>query len=88
MSRAEILKDLGISSRNTLDRLRLTLVKSSITSFVGKLPDEKVKAIVVELKLPRHSREGPRCRGALVKYYLDNKDQQAQIRDMQQGAGV
>ena len=74
MSRAEILKDLGISSRNTLDKLRLTLVKASITCFVGKLPDENVKAIVVELKLPRYSRESTRVRGALVKYYLDNKD--------------
>ena len=82
MTRAEILKCLGISSRNTLGQLRLTLVKASITCFVGKLPDEKVKAIVVQLKLPRYSRKSSRMRGALVKYYLDNKDQQAQIRDM------
>ena len=82
MTRAEILKCLGISSRNTLGQLRLTLVKASITCFVGKLPDENVKAIVVQLKLPRYSRESTRMRGALVKYYLDNKDQQAQIRDM------
>ena len=81
MTRAEILKCLGISSRNTLGQLRLTLVKASITCFVGKLPDEKVKAIVVQLKLPRYSRKSSRMRGALVKYYLDNKDQQAQIRD-------
>ena len=82
MSRADILKCLGSKSRNALHKLRTQLLKASITSFVEKMSEEKVKAVVVQLKLPRYSREKARCRGAIVRHYLENGNQQDQIRAM------
>ena len=81
-SRADIMNFLGIKTKNTLKQLRVNLVKSSITSFVEKMPVEKVTTIVVHLKLPRYSQEKARCKGALVRHFMENEDQQAEIRTM------
>ena len=82
MSRAAILKCLGIESKQNLDKLRKNLLNSSITTFVKNLAEDKVIEVVLHLKLPRRSQIRTRCRGSLIKYYLEHKDQQAQIRDM------
>ena len=82
MSRAAILKCLGIESKQTLDKLRRSLLNSSVTTFVKNLAEDKVIEVVLRLKLPRKSRERTRCRGSLIKHYLEHKDQQAQIRDL------
>ena len=81
MSRPAILKLLGIESKQNLDKLRRNLLNSSINTFVKNLAEDKVIEVVLHLKLPRKSRERARCRGSLIKHYLENKDQQAQIRD-------
>ena len=57
MSKDEILRSLGIRSKNTLSQLRITMLKFSITCFVNKLTDDEVKAVVMNLKLPRYSQE-------------------------------
>ena len=44
MSRTDILKTLGSNSRNALGKLKAQLLKSSITSFVEKMPVLQVKA--------------------------------------------
>ena len=76
------MKCFGKESKQNLNKLRRKLLISSLTSFVKNMSEDKVVEVLVQLKLPSKSRERARCRGALVKYYLDNKDQQAQIRDM------
>ena len=53
MSRAAILKCLGIESKQTLDRLRKNLLNNSITTFVKNLAEDKVIEVVLHLKLPR-----------------------------------
>ena len=74
MSRPEILKCLGIESKQTLNQLRRNLLNSSITTYVKNLAEDKVREVVLHLKLPRKSRERARCRGSLIKHYLENKD--------------
>ena len=80
MSKAEILQVLGYKSKNTLGQLQKQLLKSSITDFVEKMSDGKVKAVVAHLKLPKRSQEKARCRGALIRHYLEHEEQQAHIR--------
>ena len=82
MSRTDILKTLGSNSRNALGKLKAQLLKSSITSFVEKMPVEKVKTFVMHLKLPMQCQKAARCKGALTRYYYENEDQQAEIRTM------
>ena len=82
MSKEEVLGCLGTRSKNTLDELRRKLLNYSITCFVKKLTDDEVKAVVVNLKLPRYSQEKGRCRGALVRHYIGNTIQQDHIRAM------
>ena len=57
MSKEEVLGCLGTRSKNTLDELRRKLLNYSITCFVKKLTDDEVKAVVMNLKLPRYSQE-------------------------------
>ena len=57
MSRAAILKCLGIESKQTLNQLRKNLLNSSITTFVNNLAEDKEREVVLHLKLPGRSRE-------------------------------
>ena len=80
MSRADVLQVLGYKSKNTLGELQNKLLKTSITAFVEKMSDDEVKAVVAHLKLPKRSQEKARCRGALIRHYLEHEEQQAHIR--------
>ena len=87
MSRADVLQVLGYQSKNTLNQLRVSLLKTSITYFVKTMSDEKVKEVVAHLKLPKRSQEKARCRAALVRHYLEHEEQQAQIRAILMASG-